>query len=61
MPGSAAANDPTALQSLRQRLDVARLSSSLFDTQKLAAGLENAFDAMVTRQRLGHPAGHFLV
>ena len=47
------ANDPAALSALTQRLRTNRAQLALFDTKRLCAHMEQAYERMVERDRLG--------
>lgn len=54
-------NDGKKRQALRQRLESARSTAPLFDTERFAANLEKAYATMVERARAGLPPDHFRV
>jgi predicted O-linked N-acetylglucosamine transferase (SPINDLY family) len=55
------AKDPARLGKFRTRLSQGRASNALFDTRRFTAGLEQALETMVGRQRKGHAAESFAV
>ena len=52
---------PEKLAHLRQRVEAARKSSALFDTERYTRKLEAAFEIMWQRSQLGEPPSHIAV
>jgi predicted O-linked N-acetylglucosamine transferase (SPINDLY family) len=53
------ADDRTALEGLKTRLDMALRETAVFDPAAFARGLERAFEAMVLSRAAGSPPGSF--